>query len=66
MMQEYIGAKVAEAEGRSIARLAALKTKEDAEAHVKLVRSLIAECFGPFPEKTPLKPRVSRAVLKSP
>ena len=62
MMQEYIGAKVAEAEGRSIARLAALKTKEDAEAHVKLVRSLIAECFGPFPEKTPLKPRVTKVV----
>ena len=59
MMQEYVGAKVAEAELTSIARLAALKTKEDAEAHVKLVRSLIADSFGPFPEKTPLKPRVT-------
>jgi len=62
MMQGYLGAKVAEAEGRSIARIAALKTKEEAEVHVKLVRSLIADCFGPFPEKTPLKPRVTGVV----
>ena len=62
MMQEYVGAKVAEAEQKSIARLAALKTKEDAEAHVKLVRSLIADSFGPFSEKTPLKPRVTSIV----
>ena len=62
MMQEYVGAKVAEAEGRSIARLAALKTKGEAEAHVKLVRLLIADCFGPFPEKTSLKPRVTGVV----
>lgn len=62
MMQEYVGAKVAESEARSIARLAALKTKADAEARVKLVRSLIADCFGAFPEKTPLKPRVTKVV----
>ncbi len=62
MMQEYVGAKVAESEGRSLARLAAVKTKADAEAHVKLVQSLIADCFGPFPEKTPLKPRVTKVV----
>ena len=62
IMQEYVGAKVAESEGRSIARLAALKTKEEAEVHVKATRARIAECFGPFPEKTPLKPRVTRVV----
>jgi dienelactone hydrolase len=62
MMQDYLGAKVAGAEARSIARLAALKTKEDAEAHVTHVRSLIAQSFGPFPEKTPLKPRVTGVV----
>ncbi len=62
MMQEYIGAKVAEAERQSIARLAALKTKEEAEAHVKQTRARIADCFGPFPERTPLKPRVTGVV----
>ena len=62
MMQESIGAKVAESEGRSIARLAGLKTKEDAEAHVKATRARIAECFGTFPERTPLKPRVTKVV----
>ena len=62
MMQEYLGAKVAEAEQKSIARLAALKTKEDAESHVKATRARIADCFGPFPEKTPLKSRVTGVV----
>ncbi len=62
MMQEYVGAKVEQAERTSIARLAALKTKADAEAHVKATRARIAECFGPFPEKTPLKPRVTKVI----
>lgn len=62
MMQEYLGAKVAEAERTSIARLGALKTREDAEAHVKQTRARIADCFGPFPERTPLNPRVTRVV----
>ena len=62
MMQEYLGAKVAEAERTSIARLAALKTKEQAEAHVKQTRTRIADCFGPFPEKTPLRPSVTGVV----
>ena len=62
MMQEHIGAQVMEAEQTSIARLAALKMKAEAEAHVTATRARIAECFGPFPEKTPLKPRVIKVV----
>ena len=62
MMQEYLGAKVVEAEQKSISRIAALKSKEEAEAHVKATRARIAECFGPFPERTPLKPRVTGVV----
>ena len=62
MMQEYLGAKVAEAERTSIARLAALKTREEAEEHVKQTRGRIADCFGPFPERTPLNPRVNHRV----
>lgn len=38
---------------------AKLKTKADAEAYVADVRKRIAECFGPFPEKTPLNAKVT-------
>ncbi len=62
MMQEYLGEKVAEAARTSIARLAALKTREEAEEHVKQTRGRIADCFGPFPERTPLNPRVTRVI----
>jgi len=62
MMQEYLGAKIAEAEQKSIARLTALKTKEEAEEHVKQTRERIAHCFGPLPERTPLNPRVTSIV----
>ena len=43
-------------------RLAALKTKSDAEAYVQTVRRKIRESFGPFPEKTPLNARVTKVV----
>ena len=43
-------------------RLAALKTKADAEAYVRTVRGKIRESFGPFPEKTPLNARVTKVV----
>jgi dienelactone hydrolase len=41
---------------------AALKNKADAEAYVRSVREKIRACFGPFPEKTPLHPRVTGVV----
>jgi hypothetical protein len=58
MVQEYYVRKVREAEQVGLARQAELKTKADAEAYVRLLRDKIRECFGPFPEKTPLNPRV--------
>jgi dienelactone hydrolase len=42
--------------------LEALKTRADAEAYVQTVRGKIRESFGPFPEKTPLNPRVTKVV----
>jgi len=62
MVQEYFVGQVRQAEERGNRRREQLKTKEDAEAYVKYVRERIAESFGPFPEKTPLKPRVTRVV----
>ncbi len=62
MVQEHFVRRVREIEERSNRRRAALKTREDAETYVHEVRSKILECFGPWPEKTPLNPRVTGAV----
>ena len=39
-------------------RESTLKTKADAEAYVLEVRRKIADCFGPWPERTPLNPKI--------
>jgi dienelactone hydrolase len=62
MVQEFFVEQVRAAEKRGIERRAALKTKADAEAYVVWVRDRIQECFGPWPEKTPLNPRISGIV----
>ena len=46
----------------SLKTKAGLKTKADAEAYVRSVQEKIRESFGPFPEKTPLEPRVTGVV----
>ena len=43
-------------------RKAALNSKADAQAYVQFVRKQIQQAFGPWPEKTPLKPRISGIV----
>lgn len=62
MMQEYLGARVTAAHEIGQARRAAVKTRADAEAYVINVRGLIRDCFGPFPERTPLNPRITGIV----
>ena len=62
MVQEYFVGQLRGAEQANHRAKAALKTKADAEAYVRLVRQRILECFGPFPEKTPLNPRVTGTV----
>jgi dienelactone hydrolase len=59
MMQDYFCAKVADAQKRGDARRDALKTKADAEAYVADVRQKIRQCFGPWPQRTPLNARVT-------
>ena len=58
MLQERLVRQVREIEAAADARRAALKTRADAEAYIASARSRLAECFGPLPDKTPLKPRV--------
>ncbi|MFH1922778.1 MAG: prolyl oligopeptidase family serine peptidase [Planctomycetota bacterium] len=62
MVQRYFVARVREAEEASLKAKTGLKTKADAEAYVRSVQEKIRESFGPFPEKTPLEPRVTGVV----
>ncbi|MBS0201730.1 MAG: acetylxylan esterase [Planctomycetes bacterium] len=64
MMQEYLGTRVAASQKMAELRQARLTTKEDAEAHVQNVREMIRQSFGPFPDRTPLKPRITRIVQR--
>jgi dienelactone hydrolase len=62
MVQEYFVDAVRRSGRTSSSALDALKTRAEAEAHVLLVRDKIRRCFGPFPEKTPLDPRITGVV----
>jgi len=62
MVQEYFIEQVHRVESRANRRRAALKTRADAEAYVRDVREKIQQSFGPWPEKTPLKPRITGVV----
>jgi len=62
MVQEFFVNRVREIQAERLKRLERLKTKADAEAYVREVREKIRECFGPFPERTPLNPRVTGVV----
>lgn len=62
MVQEYFVERVRAAEQAGLKARAALRTRGDAEAYVREVRKKIQRCFGPFPAKTPLNPRVTGTV----
>ena len=62
MVQEFFVARENEIHRARLDRLAALRTKADAEAYVESVRRRIRECFGPLPERTPLNARVAKVV----
>ncbi|MBM3333466.1 prolyl oligopeptidase family serine peptidase [Candidatus Sumerlaeota bacterium] len=58
MVQEYFVEQVTKVEEQASQRRAALKTRRDAERYVRDVRERIQLSFGPWPEKTPLNPRI--------
>ena len=62
MVQEYYVNSVRQIEAQANKKRAALKTKADAQQYVLTVRKKIQESFGPWPEKTPLKPRITGTV----
>jgi len=62
MVQEYFVKSVHRIEQQANQRRAALKTRADAEAYVREVGERIQQSFGPWPEKTPLKPRITGVI----
>jgi dienelactone hydrolase len=62
MVQEFFVERENALHQQRLERLAALKTKDDAEAYVRGIRGKIREAFGPFPGKTPLNARVTKVL----
>jgi dienelactone hydrolase len=58
MTQEYFVQRVRRVEAAAEKVRSELKSKRDAQAYVKSVQKRIDESFGPWPKKTPLKPRI--------
>lgn len=63
-VQDWYVEQVRAAEKGGDAARAKLKTKADAEAYVRDVRAKVAQCFGPFPAKTPLNAKVTGALQR--
>jgi dienelactone hydrolase len=62
MVQDYFAEQVRGIESRANRHRAALKTRADAEAYIRDMREKIQQSFGPWPEKTPLNPRITGVV----
>ncbi len=62
MVQEYFVDQVRQVEQQADRRRAAIESRADAEAYVREVQEKIERCFGPWPEKTPLNPRITGTV----
>ncbi len=62
MVQEYFVKSVRRIEQQANKKRAAMNTKADAQNYVNDVREKIQQSFGPWPEKTPLNPRITGIV----
>ncbi len=62
MVQEYFVDQVRAIEVEADRHRDALSSREDAEAYVRQVQAKIQRSFGPWPQKTPLKPRITGVV----
>jgi len=62
MVQEYFVDQVRVLEAEADQRRGGLSTRQEAEAYVRQVQEKIQRSFGPWPEKTPLKPRITGVV----
>jgi dienelactone hydrolase len=59
MVQEYFVNSVRQVEHKANNRRQAIKTRASAQRYVSEIRAKIQNSFGPWPEKTPLNPRIT-------
>ena len=59
MVNEYYVQRLRVIAAERKARIAALRTREDAEAYVQQVRDAVRRSFGPLPARTPLNARIT-------
>lgn len=64
MVQEYFVGKVREVEKEILQRQSLLRTKNDAESYIMEIRMRLHQCFGPWPEKTPLNDCITGVVKR--
>ncbi len=64
MVHEYFIRRVRQVEQEGYRRRAEIRTREEAEAYVHEVREKIKQCFGSWPEKSPLNARVTKKTLR--
>ncbi|NBO63293.1 MAG: hypothetical protein EBU88_00310 [Acidobacteria bacterium] len=62
MLQEYYVGRVRQIESAGLARKSGLKNRADAIAYQLDIRARIRDCFGPLPERTPLRARIMGTV----
>jgi dienelactone hydrolase/pimeloyl-ACP methyl ester carboxylesterase len=62
MVQEYVVDQVRQVDRRVDQRYNGLRSRRQAQAYVREVQEKVQQCFGPWPEKTPLNPRVTGVV----
>lgn len=64
MVHEWFVDRLRQIERKANQRRATLKTKADAQQYVKDVQKKIQLSFGPWPKRTPLKPRITGTVKR--
>jgi dienelactone hydrolase len=60
MVHEYFVNRLRQFGNEAARRRSAISSKNEAEAYVNEVRGKIQNCFGPWPEKTPLNARITK------
>lgn len=62
MVHEYFVQQLKKIEEKANERRSAIKTTDEAEAYIQNLREKIQLSFGPWPEKTPLNPRIIKVI----
>jgi dienelactone hydrolase len=62
MVQEYFVDQVRQAGEQADQRRSRVQSRQDAEAYIRDVQEKIQRCFGPWPAKTPLNPRITGVI----